>query len=165
MWPLPWPGYCMVLPWLHPGHFSCTYVLMTHTPVAPMMVLPLVTSRNIQYVHLDPLQSGGCSLWHLWKQTRHRDMQSSMVTKLQTQSGWSEKQEPIACMGLLYSLTRWANVLLQWMFDLKGQNNCFFYNVNVLIYSAISSVLHKICVLKCFKALTVRNNICSTFVF
>lgn len=32
--------------------------------VALMMISPLGTNRNKQYIHLEPLQSRGCSLWH-----------------------------------------------------------------------------------------------------
>lgn len=117
MLPLPWPAYFMVLTWLHPRHLFCTYVPMTHSSHW-LQFLPIGTSRN---KHLNPLQSGVCSHWHLWPQSRHGDVQNSSVTKLHAKV-WVIQQRGSNHLRVSW----WPNVPLQLIIELVLVISCDF---------------------------------------
>lgn len=76
--------------------------------VALMMISPLGTNRNKQYIHFEPLQSRGCSLCHPRPDETQRHAQHCGYQSPNTVgSGWSDKHEPIVCYGVRYGIVRW----------------------------------------------------------
>ncbi len=134
----------LLLAWIFLG------LTMTHPPVTLMMILPFGTSRPTSKCRSLPLT---------WQGTG--DAHSSSITELQTRSMWSDKQESIACVSLLCSLTRWPHVLLRWLFSLKKIESNYLFCDFIWSFTDIFHWFHnKILISNHFIVPTFRNEVC-----